>query len=518
MRLRKTVRALLKANGYRCKDVSLLASGKSGFLVFGALLVIVIAVANASLGVSKVDIPTVSRSAVDESLIVERVIGLKSPSTRLNMVARDLQIVVDLSEKLNGDGPDVFAWSSMSDCARKPTVAAKYTGQRTGRLHADAGTVKIAYPDRIRYRGQHEKRRPLPATLTAAAMAKPSPTARLATLTTTDSLLTLGAARTVIQKSASQEGGAVKIVATANPSNTLWQLIASPWAVKSGSVGNVTMTYSGTGAVVTTVNYPILEPNNSGVNGYPFILYGGDQWGNHIGGQPPVFPARLGSMNALNIDVTYALSGVMGGDTDVLFDEWLIPTRTYMSGSGGALEVEILPFFKFAFGKTCQAIKIFTEHVVVNGSPTSMSFSENYCGPGTGGDVLFYPINPTNGVASGEIQFNMLDFLNEAAGTAGLSGWWVAGIEFGTEFGDASSLNYGLTTTKLRVSQDTQDESRAAAQDDEVQSPNCHVRDHRGQRPRLALRILSDSQCSIGESPFRTLAGIGCGGSCGRRR
>src|SRR6202011_6140602 len=117
-------------------------------------------------------------------------------------------------------------------------------------------------------------------------------------------------------------------------------------------------------------------------------------------------------MSALNIDVTYALSGAMGGDTDVLFDEWLIPTRTYTGGSAGALEVEVLPFFKFAFGKTCMAIKIFTEPVTVNGTPTNMSFSEHYCGPGAGGDVLFYPINPTNGVASGEIQFNMLDFLN----------------------------------------------------------------------------------------------------------
>jgi len=244
------------------------------------------------------------------------------------------------------------------------------------------------------------------------------------------------------------------VTSATNASDVLWELVPSPWGINSGSVGASTITYSGAGSVVMNVNYSSLNPSNAGVNGYPFIFYGGDQWGDQVGGQPPLFPAQLSATQALNLDVSYALKGTLGGNSDVLFDEWLIPSDSYTGGSGGAMEVEILPYCNFAYGcEPCPVLKTFAEPVVVNGASTVMSFAENACTTGPGGDVLFSPTTPADGYASAEIQFNLLDFLNEAANTAGLANWWVAGLEFGTEFGDASALNYSLTITKFQISQ-----------------------------------------------------------------
>ena len=96
-------------------------------------------------------------------------------------------------------------------------------------------------------------------------------------------------------------------------------------------------------------------------------------------------------------------------------------------------------------------IKTFTEPVILNGTATNMSFDEYATGTGAGQYVAFYA---TSNLASGELQYNLLDFLNEAATTTAVgNSWWLAGIEYGTEFGDTSSVNYTLTLTKLEVEQ-----------------------------------------------------------------
>ncbi len=187
------------------------------------------------------------------------------------------------------------------------------------------------------------------------------------------------------------------------------------------------MAYSGNGSITSTVNLSGLH--NQAVNAYPFIFYGGDPYGDQIGDQPPQFPAQLNSMSSLIFDVTYALTGTPAGDIDVLFDQYLIPSSTYSGGLGGVLEVEVLPYFNFADGQACSFVKTFKEPITINGTVTNVAFSENSCGPGAGSDILFYP--PGNGYPADEIRFNMLDFANEAASTAGLSSsWWLAGLSW----------------------------------------------------------------------------------------
>jgi len=474
MRLSKTLHASLKASVCERNDIWRSLGAKTGLLLFGMVIVVVGANTNAHAGVAKFYTAPVRSTVTDEVSIVDREIALGGESATAEVTDRDRQATGKFADKSGSNWSDVFTLLSSSHSAATIT-AAKYSGRRSMQQDpSDATDLVIAQSNEFGHHLRHHKpptptptatvtpaatptpvqtATPVPPTPTPTATVTPTATLTPANLTTTDSLLNLGTVTTVAQNNSSQNGAA-NVVAAALPSDMLWELVASPWGVNSGSVGGVTMTYSGAGSVVTTVNYSALKPSSSGVNGYPFIFYGGDQWGDQIGGQPPQFPAQLSSLSALNFDVTYALSGVMGGDTDVLFDEWLIPTKTYTGGSGGAMEVEILPYCNFAYGcQPCPLIKTFTEPVTVNGTLANMSFAENSCTLGAGGDVLFSPTTPSGGFASAEIQFNMLDFLNEAAKTAGLSGWSVAGVEFGTEFGDASSLNYTLTTSKLQVSQ-----------------------------------------------------------------
>jgi len=266
---------------------------------------------------------------------------------------------------------------------------------------------------------------------------------------TTDTSLTNGKATT----STIDSGTSAAIVPLASDTSIdLWELVPSAWGVDAGSVGSTTAKYPRNGTVGLSVDYSSLLPNNAGVNGYDFIFYGGDQYGDQIGGQPPVFPEQLSS-KTLTLDTTYKLGGTPGGDVDVLFDEWLIPTQGYNGGSSGAMEVEVLPFCRFAFGCVpCPTIKTFTEPITVNGTVTFVPFTEDSCQLGAGGDVLFSPASG-NGFSNAEISFNMMDFLNEAATEASLSGWWVAGMELGTEYGDASSLNYLMTISKLEIDQ-----------------------------------------------------------------
>ena len=209
------------------------------------------------------------------------------------------------------------------------------------------------------------------------------------------------------------------------------------------------MTYSGKGSITTTVTLNGID--NQGVNAFPFIFYGGDSWGDQIGGQPPRFPAQLSAMSSLIADTAYSLSGTPGKDIDITYDEWLIPASTYTGGMGGSLEVMVMPYFNFAYGPAGNFVKTFTESLTVNGSATNMSFDEYSTGTGGGNTVFFYA-QPAQQVTSGEVRLNLLDFMKEGAATGGVgNSWWLAGIEFGTELGDGATQNFTFTVTKLEI-------------------------------------------------------------------
>jgi hypothetical protein len=257
--------------------------------------------------------------------------------------------------------------------------------------------------------------------------------------------------------SAPNENGAVAVVTSAaNPGNQLWQLYPGGWGISSGS-GTINMAYSGAGAITTSVNLTGL--NNSAVMAYPFIFYGGDIYGDQIGGQPPVFPEQLSAMSSMMVDTKYSLSGTPNGNVDVLFDEYLIPSATYNGGPGGALEVEVLPYFNFAASgpePCCSYVKTLTlPNCYVNG--VACGQWDEYIGapgqPAGGNDILFAP-HALPGLSNGEFKADFLPFMNEAANTTGInSSWWLAGVNLGNEFGGATTQNFIFTVTMLEIQQ-----------------------------------------------------------------
>lgn len=268
--------------------------------------------------------------------------------------------------------------------------------------------------------------------------------------TTSDGSLTLGVAATGTSSGNTATSPVIWDKCSYRP---IWQLVPNPWGVNSDAVGSIQMQYAANGSVVTTVNLSNLV--SAGVNGYPFLFVGHDPYGDHMDGQPLTFPLQLGAMTSLFVDVDYSLSiaGAAPGDLNVGFDEYLIPTSGYASGLSGAVEIMVLPYFKFSWAPAGHFVGTVTEPVFVNNKMVLMVFNEYSTGTGPGHEILFFPRDSQ--ISSGDVRFNLLDFLNTGAATAGVSSnWLLAGVEFGTEFGNTTAATYTLTTKKLQIDQE----------------------------------------------------------------
>ena len=267
---------------------------------------------------------------------------------------------------------------------------------------------------------------------------------------TTDSSLTMGYLTTAL--SSANTASNPWVMPDNCTSQPLWQLVPDPWAVNAGATGSIAMQYTGKGSIITTVNLSNLT--SEGVNGFPFVFFGGDPYGDRISGQPVTFPAQLSAMSSLVTDISYVLSvtGAAPGDLDIGFDEWLIPSANFAGGPSGALEVMVLPYFNFSWAPAGHLVGTITQPVTVNGITTSMVFNEYSTGTGAGHEIIFFPRDRQ--ISSGDVQFDLLNFLNIGAATGGIgSSWYVAGIEFGSEFGHTTTAKYTLTTTKILIEQ-----------------------------------------------------------------
>ena len=267
----------------------------------------------------------------------------------------------------------------------------------------------------------------------------------------TDSSLNTGTAQT---GTATASTNTDPIVDATSGGAVLWQLVPNAWGAGSSFTGSSTVAYPGTGTVTETVNEGALPP--SGVNGYPDIFFGGDIWGDQIGTGPIILPSLLSHVGSLVVDVAYTLANtVTPTDQDIGFDQWLTPTNPFSGGSGGALEVFICTYYYFNGSNVppgSSLVATWPETVLLNGVLTTLTYSIYSYGRGVGYEVLIVP--PSN-LTSGEIQFNMLDFLNEAALVEGVSGFYVAGFNWGTEYGvgygGQTAVNYSLTSTKVGI-------------------------------------------------------------------
>lgn len=285
----------------------------------------------------------------------------------------------------------------------------------------------------------------LTATLGAAMLPLPG---RAQTLTTSDSALNTGKATSTSYSAPGTGGMNAPIPLATNSSRNLWLLYNNPWGITRGS-GTMTQSYSGSGAITTAINLSGLP--GAGVDAYPFVLYGCDPWMDCFQDQPPQFPKQLASMSSLNVDFKYVMSGtITGSDIDLLFDEWVCKSST-PSDSSQCLEVEILPYYSFVYFGGGTYIKTINEPATINGIATTFSFDE-YVG---GTNVLFYP-HSMPGLPSGEVKFNLLDFLKAGVAAYGNSTYqYIAGIELGTEFGASASQNYTLTISKFEIDEST---------------------------------------------------------------
>jgi hypothetical protein len=262
-----------------------------------------------------------------------------------------------------------------------------------------------------------------------------------------DQSLTLGSAQTAI---ATPAATTTSLVRAQSGGQILWQLLPNPWGASNRYSGTTSVAYSGTGTITTTVAMSNLP--NAPVNGYPLVFYGSDVYGDHIGDDNVDFPALLSQMGSLLVNVNYALTNTaVPANQDIAFDEWLVPSRPFSGGPSGAVEVIVCPYYNFSEPPPGPLVGTFADTVLLTGVITSLQFNEYLEGHGAGALVLFAP--STTQLPSANLQLNLLDFLQQGAMLAGVPGWYVAGFDYGTEYGNSSTASYTLTTTKLGLSQ-----------------------------------------------------------------
>jgi len=273
--------------------------------------------------------------------------------------------------------------------------------------------------------------------------------ARAQTLITSDSLLNTGSPLTESSNAPGTNGAVGLVHSSSNTSVNLWLIYTNPWGVTSGS-GTISMNYSGSGSIVTSINLTGLP--GGGVDGSPFTLLGCDQWaGCSANGQPLQFPKQLSAMSSLVVDYSYALSGTITGslDIDMIWDEWVC-NSSHPNGIPACLEVEILPYYNFSMGHGgATFVRTVNVPVTLNGNANTLSLDEYTWGQA----VLYFP-HTLPGLASASIRFNMLNLLNQAVTDNGNTAFsWLMGIEAGTEFGASSTQSYTFTLSKLDVEQ-----------------------------------------------------------------
>jgi hypothetical protein len=261
-----------------------------------------------------------------------------------------------------------------------------------------------------------------------------------------DTTLTLGGAQT-----ATATGGTTtnKIVTATSGGADLWQLLPNPWGAGSSYTGSVTVAYPGTGSITSTINMGSLPAAT--VSGYPLVFWGGDEYGDQIGTGPVKLPYRLSQMGSLVTDVAYTLTNTTApASQDVGFDDWLIPTNPFSGGQSGAVEVFIALDYS-GFSPPGTLVGTYSPTILLNGVPTALTFNEYIDGSGAGSFVLFVPSTNTT---SGEFQLDKLGFYDKAAtGTGVGTNWYIAGFDYGTEFGGSTTVNYSLANTKIGLQQ-----------------------------------------------------------------
>lgn len=281
---------------------------------------------------------------------------------------------------------------------------------------------------------------------------------RAQTLTTSDSLLNTGSPLSATYTAGG--GQATSVVSSATSSSVpLWMFYPDAYGVSSGS-GTIVQNYSGSGSFTETIDLSGLP--GSGVDGYPFILYGCDNYTDCWNGQAPQFPKQLSSMSSLIVDISYALTGTITGsrNVDMLFDQWVCNSN-HPAQIPDCLEVMVLPYYSFPGGTGQPLVKTINQSVTINGSPTTFSWDEWDGHPGQ--NMLFTP-HTLPGPASQEMRFDLLSLMNTATKDYGDPSFtWLMGVQPGTEFGGNSSQSYTLTISKLEIDQTSAGVSRPAA-------------------------------------------------------
>lgn len=271
-------------------------------------------------------------------------------------------------------------------------------------------------------------------------------TASPAKATNEDYNLSTGIATTVLgYNDSSYYGDYVNDSAT----NTirLWFINSNLWGI-TGATGVTNVTYGGQKIIIDVGMSSV-----TGSTAYPSVKYGRNVFGGINTAQIPLFPIQVKNFTHLNTTINYTLSrtDITGNiaydmfytnasdsgapDTEVMV--WFYRNGVYPSGS--IVDTEVMP-------------------LILNGTQVYLPFNiymNSY------NNLTSFLLADTSAIENGEIQIDLGLYTQHAFKRMGRSTnmWWQF-IDFGSEFGEASSQDYTLTLYKFQVENSTNETNK----------------------------------------------------------
>jgi len=255
--------------------------------------------------------------------------------------------------------------------------------------------------------------------------------------------------RVRLRGTSSNDNPGAYVTAAQDSSKKLWYISTNPWGVQSAT-GWVSTEYTGSGEVNIDVN---MSNITGSFGGYPSIFYGRSPWNyNHTMGQLATFPVQVSQIQTLTCLTGYSLTyEAIGGN--IAYDLWVTDAQLPDNMNNG---IEIMIWFwqnnTSALGTLTT---ISTKEITLNNSAQNYTFNvyKQLKTPSSNWDVVSFLIDDSQAIVSGEVEIDLLDFVETALTVLSKSeSVYLQDIEFGVEFTN-NDQNFNFQLTKFDIDQ-----------------------------------------------------------------
>jgi hypothetical protein len=239
-------------------------------------------------------------------------------------------------------------------------------------------------------------------------------------------------------------------------------VVSNLWNLRSAE-GSIKQCYSSSTGVNSSASFSnvMVKGPPSRFIGYPEVGYGDGIDGGSFGSQASsiTFPMTVDSFSRLNVlsNTTFSTNSVTAGFIDIGYDLWV---KGQVSGMpvGTDYEVMILFYFPFSCASYSSTTYQFIDTIYLNSQPTSETWTVCVAGGGSNARLVQFTLQGSSQVLTGNVSLKPTDFIDFVQNTvkgSSLSGYYIEGMEFGTEFwsntANQAAFQWSMTNWNLSV-------------------------------------------------------------------